>query len=424
LSDIFICYSRSDRALADQLVQRLRAAGWSVFIDVQTRVGERWHKTLQREMHAAQAFVALWSERSIDSDYVLEEAEYGKRKGILVPAFIERVDFPYGFSRIQTADLVGWAGEPDHPGLAQILDALRQQLGGAEASPGPLSALPPSPPATPAASGLAARKTFRDPLKSGGEGPLLVVIPAGRFRMGSRVNEPDRSDDEGPQHEVNLAQPFAIGVHAVTFDDYDRYAAANGSEKPGDEGWGRGSRPVINVSWDDAQAYCRWLGEQTRRAYRLPSEAEWEYACRAGTTTPFHYGSRISSEQANFNGSYAYNGSAKGEYRGQTLPVGSFPPNAFGLYDMHGNVWEWCQDPWHGDYQGAPADGSVWETGGSSSRVLRGGAWYNYPRHCRAASRDDGAPDNRSLSIGFRVCRGAPIEPLGAAPLPTGSLAR
>ncbi len=424
MSDIFICYSRSDRTLADQLVQRLRSAGWSVFIDAQTRVGERWHKTIQREMQAAQVFVALWSERSIDSDYVLEEAEYGKRKGILFPAFIERVDFPYGFSRIQTADLVGWAGEADHPGVARLLDALRQQLGGREASPVPLSATPPPSPDTPVASALAAGQNFRDPLKIGGEGPLLAVIPAGRFRMGSPPDEPERSESEGPQHEVIISRPFAIGVHAVTFDDYDRYADAIGSQKPADEGWGRGNRPVINVSWEDAQAYCRWLGECTGNAYRLPSEAEWEYACRAGTKTPFHYGKRMITDQANFDGNHTYNGSAKGEYRERTLPVGSFPPNAFGLHDMHGNVWEWCQDPWRADYEGAPTDGSAWETGGSSSRVLRGGSWRNGPCYCRAANRNVRAPDHRNYYIGFRVCRGAPIERLGAAPLRSGALER
>ncbi|MBL0355119.1 MAG: SUMF1/EgtB/PvdO family nonheme iron enzyme [Dechloromonas sp.] len=415
VSDIFICYSRSDRVLADQLVQRLRSAGWSVFLDVQTRVGERWHKTIEREMQAARTFVALWSKRSVDSDYVLEEADYGKRKGILLPAFIERVDFPYGFSRIQTADLVGWAGEADHPGLAQLVDGLRQQLGEQLATPSPGSSAPPSPPRSVPVPVFAPGQTFRDPLRTGGEGPLLVVIPAGRFLMGSPPDEPERSEDGDPQHEVRIAQPFAMGVHALTFADYDRYAEASGEKKPDDKGWGRGRRPVINVSWEDARDYCQWLGEQTGNVYRLPSEAEWEYACRAGTTTPFHFGSRMTSDQANFDGNYTYNGSAQGEYREKTLPVGSFPPNAFGLYDMHGNVWEWCQDPWHGDYQGAPTDGSVWETGGSSSRVLRGGAWSYFPRFCRAASRFVGSPVGRSYDFGFRVCRGAPSEPLPAA---------
>ena len=418
MSDIFICYSSSDRALAEQLVQRLRSAGWSVFLDVQTRLGERWHKAIQREMDAARAFVALWSARSVDSDYVLEEAEYGKRKGVLFPAFLERVEFPYGFSRLHTADLVGWSGEADHRGLEQLVFALRQQLGDRAATATPAAATP-SPPVARSVPVLAAGQTFRDQLRSGGEGPLMVVIPAGRFLMGSPADEPERFDSEGPQHEVRIAQPFALGVHVVTFDDYDRYAEDSGREKHADQGWGRGTRPVINVSWDDAQAYCQWLGGQTGTAYRLPSEAEWEYACRAGTSTPFHFGSQMTTDQANFDGRASYNGSAKGEYRQKTVPVGSFPPNAFGLYDMHGNVWEWCRDSWHGDYRGSPDDGSAWETGSSSDRVLRGGSWFDLPGDCRAAGRGVGAPDYRGYDVGFRVCRGAPIEPLPAAPLNT-----
>lgn len=255
-----------------------------------------------------------------------------------------------------------------------------------------------------------AGQTFRDKLKTGGEGPLMVVVPSGRFVMGSPPEEPQRVEREGPQHEVRIAEPFAMGVHAVTFDEYDYFCDSTGRDKLGDQDWGRANRPVINVSWADAQAYCAWLNEQTGRPYRLPSEAEWEYACRAGTATPFHFGARISTDHANFDGRQTYNGSAQGEYRKKTVPVGSFPPNAFGLYDMHGNVWEWCQDAWHGNYEGAPADGSAWEAKGGVSRVLRGGAWFSFPRLCRAAYRYNAHPDGRLHSIGFRVCRGAPIE--------------
>jgi formylglycine-generating enzyme required for sulfatase activity len=149
---------------------------------------------------------------------------------------------------------------------------------------------------------------------------------------------------------------------------------------------------------------------QTGRAYRLPSEAKWEHACRAGTVTPFHFGPRITTDQANFDGNYTYNGSAKGECRKQTVPVGSFPPNPFGLYDMHGNVWEWCQDQWHGSYEGAPSDGSAWEGGEKLSRVLRGGAWDFRPRHCRAANRGSHPPDYCNDSVGFRVCCAPPSK--------------
>jgi formylglycine-generating enzyme required for sulfatase activity len=268
---------------------------------------------------------------------------------------------------------------------------------------------------------LVSGKTFRDPLKEGGEGPPMAVIPAGRFLMGSPPDELDRWDNEGPQHEVIFAQPFALGVYAVTFDDYDRFCERTMRGKPPDADWGRAKRPVIISSWDDAEDYCRWLTDQTGRAYRLPSEAEWEYACRAGTTTPFYFGERITPEQANFDGNATYNGSARGKYRGKTVEVGSFPPNAFGLYDMHGNVWEWCQDRWHNNYEGAPDDGSAWESRGHPARVLRGGSWSRDPGGCRAADRRDGASGKRRSSIGFRVCCGAPIEPLGAGSLDAGT---
>ena len=415
--DIFLCYSRSDIAVADKLVTRLQADGWSVFQDKNIPVGRLWHKEIKQALQCTRAVVVLWSASSCESDYVIDEARYGKQKDILFPAFIEQVDYPYGFGGMQAADLLGWAGEDEHTGLAQLLQALSMQLG----SVGQAKAAPPiGPAADPASPGT----TFRDRLKDGGEGPLMVVIPAGRFLMGSPPDEAKRRNNEDPQHEVRIATPFAMGVHAVTFDDYERFTRATDARLPDDHRWGRGQRPVINVSGRDAQAYCTWLAAQSGHNYRLPSEAEWEYACRAGTTTPFHIGEQLTPEQANFNGNTTYNGSAEGEYRARTLPVGSFPPNAFGLHDMHGNVLEWCQDRWHDNYQGAPDDGAIWNAGDAASRVLRGGSWDNAPQLCRAASRVRGAPAShvrgapafRYLNVGFRVCRGSPIVPQPTAP--------
>lgn len=427
MSDIFICYSKADRAIASRLEQRLRDEGWSVFMDVQTHVGKRWHKEIERELHAARAVVVLWSARSRESDFVLEEAEYERHKEILFPAFIERVEFPYGFGRIQAADLIGWAGDTDHPSLAELLESLEENLNSRETTPGTgdvihADAVVTSKRLQPAARVLASGQTFRDRLTSGADGPFMVVIPAGRFLMGSMADEPERLNWEGPQHDVRIAAPFAMGVFAVTFENYDRCCDDTKLGKPEDQGWGRGRRPVINVSWEEARDYCAWLTEQTGRNYRLPSEAEWEYACRAGTAAPFHFGARITTEKANFNGNHTYNGSAEGSYRKMTLPVGSFPPNAFGLYDMHGNVWEWCEDAWHDSYTGAPTNGSAWEGGkvgllagllgakAKGSRVLRGGSWYFAPRYCRAASRYGYPLGLRGRYVGFRVCCGAPVE--------------
>lgn len=394
MSDIFIAYSRNDSAIAERLAQRLREEGWQVFIDRQTLVGRRWHKEIERELHTAKAVVVLWSTTSRESDYVLEEAEYGKRKEILFPAFIERVEYPYGFGRIQTADLVGWNQQAEHAGLDRLLVSLQTHLNGAVAA-FPVEATTIVKPVT--QSLISPGQTFRDPFKSGGEGPLLTVIPAGRFLMGSPDNEPNRSVEEGPQHAVIIAQPFALGVYAVTFAEYDCFCEITGRIPPNDYDWGRENRPVINVSWRNAQAYCDWLSEQTGQLYRLPSEAEWEYACRAGTQTPFHTGETINPDQANF-----------GHNHKKTLPVGSFAPNAFGLYDMHGNVWEWTEDCWHDNYHNAPGDGLAWleaNRGNCNRRVVRGGSWYNLPQFLRSAHRIGINTDDAYCERGFRIAR-------------------
>jgi hypothetical protein len=173
--------------------------------------------------------------------------------------------------------------------------------------------------------------------------PIMVAIPPGKFLMGSPATEAGRFDHEGPQREVTIAKAFAVGKFEVTFDDWEACVAGGGCQtntSPGDRGWGKGARPVINVSWNDAQDFVRWLSAKTGQTYRLFSEAEWEYAARAGTTTPFSFGATISTAQANYDGNHTYGGGVKGEYREKTAPVGSFPANAFGLHDMHGNVWE------------------------------------------------------------------------------------
>jgi len=225
----------------------------------------------------------------------------------------------------------------------------------------------------------------------------LVSVPGGDFLMGSPEDETDRLDWEGPQHRVQLPE-FWMGKFPVTQAQYQAITGKNPSGFKGE------NRPVEKVSWDDAVAFCEALSQQTGRDYRLPSEAEWEYACRAGTTTPFHFGPTITPELANYDGNYSYGSGPEGTYRQQTTEVGSFPPNGFGLYDMHGNVWEWCQDVWHGSYEGAPTDGSAWLEGGEQNRrLLRGGAWRNDPRYCRSADRLHGSPDDRDDDRGFRV---------------------
>ena len=236
--------------------------------------------------------------------------------------------------------------------------------------------------------------------------PELVVVASGSFRMGSRVGEDGRDDDEGPVHRVRIAEPFAVGVYEVTFAQWDACRREGGcTHNPGDAGWGRGKRPVINVSWTDAREYVAWLSRKTGKRYRLLSESEWEYVARAGTTTPFYYGSTVSTEQANYDGNYTYGSGRKGRYRGRTEPVGSFPANAFGLYDVHGNVMEWVGDCWNGGYTRAPTDGSAWESGECSRRVLRGGSWKFGPWFLRSAYRKWFTAGSRYYYAGFRVAR-------------------
>ena len=237
--------------------------------------------------------------------------------------------------------------------------------------------------------------------------PEMVVVPAGSFMMGSPATEELRQSYEGPPHRVTIPKPFAVGVYEVTFDEW--YACLRdggcGGYRPGDEGWGRGRRPVINVSWINAQAYVRWLSRETGEEYRLLSESEWEYAARAGTRTPFHFGKTISTSQANYNGNYTYGNGKKGVNRGRSVAVGTFSANRFGLYDVHGNVIEWVQDCWNVSYMGAPSDGSAWERGDCTSRVVRSGGFFYDPSVVRSAFRL-GVPSTTSVNeLGFRVAR-------------------
>jgi formylglycine-generating enzyme required for sulfatase activity len=230
----------------------------------------------------------------------------------------------------------------------------------------------------------------------------MAAIPGGTFMMGSLKEE--GYDTEKPQHQVTLSS-FFMGKYPVTQAQYQAIMGTNPSHFKGS------NRPVERVDWNDAVTFCQKLSQRTGKNYRLPSEAEWEYACRAGTTTPFHFGETITTDLANYNGNYTYGQEPKGVYREETTEVGSFGvANNFGLYDMHGNVRERCQDNWHSDYYGAPTDGSSWlkNTQSSDIKLLRGGSWYYVPGNCRSASRVNNNLDYDSNYIGFRVvCSGA-----------------
>ena len=228
--------------------------------------------------------------------------------------------------------------------------------------------------------------------------PEMVEIPGGSFRMGC-VSGLDCDGDEHPVRTVQVER-FELSKYEVTFEEYDRFTSATGRALAEDtRGWGRGRRPVINVSWEDAVAYARWLSDQTGERYRLPSETEWEYAARAGTETKFSWGNEIGRNRANCRRCGSRWDAS------QTAPVGSFGANRWGLHDMHGNVWEWVQDCWSDSYRVAPTDGSAWQQGNCGKRVLRGGSWYNISRSLRSANRNEDSSTNRHDTLGFRVAR-------------------
>ena len=261
--------------------------------------------------------------------------------------------------------------------------------------------------------------------------PGMVVVPAGNFQMGSPEDEPQRerwkAGTESPQHSVSIAKPFAVGRYAVTRVQFAAFVTDTGHKTDGGAYVWKGSEwrndpkaswrspgfkqddshPVVCINWDDAKAYAKWLSEKTGQSYRLLTEAEWEYAARAGTTTPFWWGSAITPEQANYNGNYDYaGGGSKGEWRQATVPVGSFEANPWGLFNVHGNCVEWCEDVWHDSYIDTPTNGSAWIEGGEQDRrVVRGGSWYDDPQFLRSAFRHGSISGFRDISFGFRIGR-------------------
>jgi len=253
----------------------------------------------------------------------------------------------------------------------------------------------------------------------------MVVVPAGSFTMGSPETEVERESHESPQHEVTIGKPFAVGKFAVTRDQFEAFVRET-NHATGDKCWTLendkreertdrsfrnpgfaqdGRHPVVCVNWNDARAFVAWLSKKTGKGYRLLSEAEREYVARAGTTTAFWWGASISASQANYDGNYTYGGGAKGGWRKKTLPVDSFEANPWGLYQVHGNVWEWVEDCWNDTYQGAPTSGSAWTSGVCGRRVVRGGSWVVTPGLLRAAYRRRNTSGFRSLDQGFRLAR-------------------
>jgi formylglycine-generating enzyme required for sulfatase activity len=412
---VFISYAHEDRAFKDTLRKHLaglvRRKVMEVWADHHIDGGEDWKQAISKAMDDCDMALLLVSPDFLNSDFIHSEelsrllARRERDRIRVVPIIVRPCRWQSEeIGRLQALPPDGRPivsfpqdnGERDQA-WTDIVVKLEDWAGDyrTRATPPPAEDVVARPPPEETPGAAIGRRgpgtVFRDPLLDGTQGPEMVVIPSGEFQMGER-----------PAHRVQIPKPFALARYPATFDEYDRYAQAARRALPRDRGWGRGRQPVINVSWEDTLAYAEWLSKQTGKRYRLPTEAEWEYAARAGTTTAYWWGDEIGKNRANCDGC----GSRWDDK--QTSPVGSFAPNPWGLYDMLGNVWEWVQDCWHDRYEGAPGDGKAWETEGGGDcarRVVRGGSWFDSPTYVRSALRNWLAPADRTDVLGFRLAQ-------------------
>ena len=416
---VFISYSHRDSDSRDRLLVHLeplvRDGGLEVWADNQIQAGEKWGDSIETALNEAKVAILLISADFLASRFISKNelppllAAEEDEGLVILPVILK----PSRFNRIASLSQFQSINSPAKP-LLKLSDVEQEEiwvdLSNRVEDILKQSVFPPSPPKVSPKTDTSTTKAtsfenFAELLDNDVK-LEMVAISGGGFWMGSPDNEEEREDRESPQHRVNLS-PFWMGKYPVTQGQWMEVAAfpkVKEDLKPQPSKFFGLDRPVEQISWFEAVEFCDRLSRQTGKNYRLPSEAEWEYACRARTVTPFSFGETISTDLANYDGNYTYGKGSKGEYREQTTPVATFKPNAFGLYDMHGNVWEWCADHWHKNYEGAPPGGTPWIDGGDSKlRVLRGGSWYFFPRNCRSADRGGGEPDDRSGNNGFRV---------------------
>jgi len=386
----FISYSRDDSEFALKLAQDLRAAGAHIWMDrLDIRMGERWDRKVEQALRKCAGLILIMSPTSVESDNVLDELDYAlEKKKQILPILYRDCERPF---RIRRRHFVDFTGTYD-----SAFSRVKRDLN-----------------LNPSTSSNPQIPESKKPKSGFVDDKGMVFVEGGTFQMGDLFDE--GRDDEKPVHEVTLSD-FWMGQHAVTFYEYDAFCEATGVEKPEDEGWGRGDLPVINVSWDDALAYCNWRSRQEgikevyridganvspnwkAKGYRLPTEAEWEFAARErGKKVRFGNGKDVANpNEMNFHASNIK----------RTVPVGEFPPNGLGLHQMSGNVWEWCWDGHGEDYY--RSSNQARDPKGPSSgkyRVLRGGSWLISPIGCRVSDRNRGSPDYRLSSLGFRVAR-------------------
>jgi len=449
MSDIFISYARENRAQAERIAKAL-ARYWSVWWDPNIAAGQTFRKVIREEINKARCLVVLWSRTSVDSEWILDEASLGKRRGILVPVCIDGVDPPLGFGEVHTADLTGWNGDTGVHAFRRLCQDISALLG---PEPGPEPEKAPAKPmrsfvtqwqkaprlsrrrwvlggaslaalvagglvyklsvhgeAVPAAGEHRPRVGRKQPATLAHQQPgaptklkdglSYVWIVPGEFTMGALPGDHDAGPEEKPPHRVRITKGFWMGETLVTVGAYKRFVKAGLEIKMPDapnsnRDWRNDDQPIVRVKWGEAKAYCAWAGGTSGR---LPSEAQWEYAARAGKDgSKYPWGNEIARQNANYQGS---------KWAG-TSPVRSYPPNAWGLYDMAGNVWEWMADWYDADYYATlPADKASEDPQGpdhrTRDRVLRGGSFVREPIDLRASGRGKRTPVAMDHSIGFR----------------------
>jgi formylglycine-generating enzyme required for sulfatase activity len=395
---IFLAHAQEDKQKVFELYDRLKKQGYQPWLDKKDLLpGQRWREEIPKAIKNSDIFLACLSEIAVAKQgYVQREfrmalnacADRPSGTIYLIPLRFDDCRIPelrqeeYGISLWD----YHWLDYFEADGFARLIQSIEVHFPG-------------SPPAQRVEEMAPQASSFQADL--GSDISLdMVHIPGGEFMMGSPQTETGRHDREGPQHEVTVPNLY-MGKYPVTQAQWRAVSLRDRVQrelKPHPSEFNGDNLPVEQVTWFEAVEFCDRLSKHTGYDYRLPSEAEWAYACRARTTSPYSFGDTISTDQVNYDAHYK-----------RTTEVGRFPPNAFGLFDMHGNVWEWCLDHWHNTYEGAPMDGSAWIEGGDSSRrVLRGGAWVSHPRDCRSAYRNDNFPDLREYYNGFRVVCSAP----------------
>ena len=398
MADIFVSYARENLERVKPIVRLIEDAGYAVFWDRKIPAGMTWRQYIGEALDNAKCVIVVWSALSVKSDWVMEEADEGRRRGILIPITIEDIMPPLGFRSIQHEDFKDWGGVTDNRAAKNLLKSIGMITGERLQQEAPLSKeidVDAPAQATPQRLVAIKREDTPETITNEVDGYELVKILGGSFMMGSPKGEAGRSDWEGPRHRVHVAD-FYMGRYPVTNAHYQKFLEANPKvalpKYWHDREFNQHQQPVVGIDWEEAQAYARWAG------LRLPTEAEWEYACRAGTTTRFYSGDK----EADLDRSGWYRRNS-----GVSLhPVGEKAPNDYGLYDMHGNVQEWVEDDWHWNYAGASVEGRARvDDPRDTKRVVRGGGWNVPAGLCRAAARFYCENGHRIGYLGFRLAR-------------------